>query len=168
MADLSQAQGRFTFDISKLKTKKNSFEIIEWFERFVDDCANRNYPTNINFYRDPFYFDGGKIFSFTFDATGKYSYESTLEDMFVGDDEEMKSLLKEMDGLMITIHYGDMEFAHNFIGKGCTTIKVRGNNIVHNSQFNGEEITKERFIECGFGDDKEFEELLEWNSNMQE
>lgn len=42
MADLSQAQGNFTFDISKLKTNKNSFEIIEWFERFVDDCANRN------------------------------------------------------------------------------------------------------------------------------
>ena len=168
MADLSQAQGNFTFDISKLKTNKNSFKIIEWFERFVDDCANRNYPTNINFCRDPFYFDGGKVFNFTFDATGKYSYESTLEDMFVGDDEEMKSLLKEMDGLMITIHYGDMEFAHNFIGKGCTTIKVRGNNIVHNSQFNGEEITKERFIECGFGDGDDFDELLEWNSNMQD
>lgn len=60
-----------------------------------------------------------------------------------------------------------MEFAHNFIGKGCTTIKVSGNNIVHNSQFNSNEITKERFIECGFGDDKDFEELLEWNSNME-
>ena len=167
MADLSQAQGNFTFDISKLKTNKNSFEIIEWFERFVDDCANRNYPTNINFYRDPFYFDGGKVFNFTFDATGRYSYESTLEDMFAGDDEEMKSLLKEMDGLTITINYADMEFTHNFIGKGCTTIKVNDGDISIESKFESEEITQDRFIKYDFGDAKDYKELLEWNSNME-
>ena len=168
MADLSQAQGNFTFDISQLKTNKNSFEIIEWFKRFVDDCANRNYPTNINFSCDPFYFDGSKIFNFTFDATGRYSYESTLEDMFTGDDEEMKSLLKEMNGLTITINYSDMEFAHNFIGSGSTTIKVHNDNIILKGQFMGEEITQEGFIKYGFGDADDYQDLLEWNSNMQE
>ena len=73
-----------------------------------------------------------------------------------------------MDGLTININYGDMEFAHNFIGKGCTTIKVNDGDISLESEFESEEITKERFIECGFGDGEDFEELLEWNSNMQE
>ena len=167
MADLSQAQGSFTFNISKLKTKKNSFEIIEWFKRFVDDCSNRNYPTNINFSCDPFYFEGGKVFNFTFDATGKYSYESTLEEMFACDDEKMKSLLKEMDGLTISINYGDMEFAHNFIGKGCATIKVNDGDISLESEFESEEITQERFVKYGFGDEKDYQELLEWNSDME-
>ena len=87
--------------------------------------------------------------------------------MFACDDEKMKSLLKEMDGLTISINYGDMEFAHNFIGKGCATIKVNDGDISLESEFESEEITQERFVKYGFGDEKDYQELLEWNSDME-
>ena len=169
MADLYQAQGNFIFDISKLKKKKkNSFKFIKWLESFVDACANRNSHTNINFCRNTFCFDGNEVFNFTFDAAGECSYESVLEDMFFGDDEEMNALIEVMGGLTITINYSDMNFAHNFIGKGYIVIEVIGYDLVLESDFEKEEITQDRFIKYGFGNAEDYQKLLECKSNTQE
>ena len=35
------------------------------------------------------------------------------------------------------------------------------------SKFESEEITQDRFIKYDFGDAKDYQELLEWNSNME-
>lgn len=135
---------------------------------FVDACANRKSHTNINFCRNTFRFDGNEVFNFTFDAAGECSYESVLEDMFYGDDEEMNALIEVMGGLTITINYSDMNFAHNFIGKGYVVIEVIGYDLVLESDFESEEITQDRFIKYGFGDAEDYQKLLECKSNTQE
>ena len=65
-----------------------------------------------------------------------------------------------MDGLIIEVEYTDYETGMMVVGNGSATIKVKGVEVSVCEDFEGEELTKESYIDYNIGDENDWAELM--------
>lgn len=158
MANMSSAFGTFYFDFSK--TGKAPEQCIDWLKRFNEKLGSLTYCTS---------FDDDEInlenlskdlkIELGFTGTGRWGYASNFY-FFENKEDESYSLLPEMDGLIIEVEYTDHETGMMVVGNGSATIEIKGVEVSVCEDFEGEELTKESYIDYNIGDENDWAELM--------
>lgn len=161
MANVSFANGTYTFNFPKNKTPE---QCAEWLMKLADklDGENVYYATRLSLFNkegliDDISSDNNSI-CINFDGDGRWNYSNNLE--WFETDEELSSLLGEMDGIEITIDYTDYEFGNMFIGAGRALVSYHTDTVKVVDAFDSEDLTLESFINYGAGDEEMWKEMM--------
>lgn len=152
MANITDVNGTFHFNFTK--TGKTAQDAIEWLTRFDDSLSNLGYPTNLGFVKDNYTeIEKDMEISLNFYGDGRWSYEENVKGFADLDgDEDYQNLLKEMNGLIITIEYD--ETGDHFEGNGRATITIQDEKATLDGEFFGDEFeTEDNYDEFDDEDD---------------
>lgn len=138
MANVTDVNGSFSFDFSK--TGKTEQEAIEWLARFEDVLSSLGYPTFLCFNKEENPLEEDMSVSVNFYGDGCWSYEENIKGFAnLNGDEDYQNLLKEMNGLVITIEYD--ETSDHFEGNGRATLTIQGEKAKLDGEFFGDELS---------------------------
>lgn len=110
MADVSIANGTYTFDFRGVEASDT--DCLKWLKSYASVLRNRGYATVLYGIPTPEKDDGAvwdldseRVVTFSFDAEGRYSFESNLE--WAETDKDENDTLAKMPGLCISVSYDD-------------------------------------------------------------
>ena len=152
MANVTDATGVFIFDFTN--TGKTAQEAIDWLTRFDDALSSLGYPTYLGFNESNHEeVKQDMAVSLQFSGAGRWSYEENVKGFADLDgDEDYQNLLKEMNGLIITIEYD--ETGDHFEGNGRATITIQDEKAILDGEFFGDEFeTEDNYAEFDDEDD---------------
>lgn len=152
MANVTDATGVFIFDFTN--TGKTAQEAIDWLTRFDDALSSLGYPTYLGFNESNHEeVKQDMAVSLQFSGAGRWSYEENVKGFADLDgDEDYQNLLKEMNGLIITIEYD--ETGDHFEGNGRATITIQDEKATLDGEFFGDEFeTEDNYAEFDDEDD---------------
>lgn len=161
MANVSFANGTYTFNFPKNKTAE---QCAEWLMKLSDKLGDENvcYATRFSLFNKERLIhdisDDNNSICVEFDGDGRWNYSNNLE--WFETDEELSSLLDEMDGIEITIDYTDYEFGNMFIGAGRALVSYHVDTVKVVDAFDSEELTLESFLNYGAGDEEMWKEMM--------
>lgn len=159
MANVSFAQGNYKFNFPKNKTPE---QCADWLMKLADKLGDVCYATRFSlFNKERLIHDissDDNSICVEFDGDGRWNYSNNLE--WFETDEELSSLLGEMDGIEITIDYTDYEFGNMFIGAGRALVSYHADTVKVVDAFDSEDLTLESFINYGAGDEEMWKEMM--------
>lgn len=160
MANVSFAQGNYTFNFPKNKTAE---QCADWLIQLNNalDGDDIFYATRLSLFDKERLIDdisSDNSICINFDGDGRWNYSRNIE--WFETDENLSSLLGEMDGIEITIDYTDYEFGSMFIGAGRALVSYHTDTVKVVDAFDSEDLTLESFLSYGAGDEEMWKEMM--------
>lgn len=161
MANVSFAQGNYTFNFPKNKTPE---QCAEWLMKLADklDGENVYYATRLSLFNKEGLIDdissNNNSICINFDGDGRWCYSKNIE--WFKSDKDLSALLLEMDGIEIIIDYTDYEFGNMFIGAGRALVSCDVDTVKVVEHFESEDLTLESFLDYEVGDEEMWNEIM--------
>lgn len=173
MANHSYANGVYSFDFTEANPYLTSFDKLKWLKKVshllcyqeLDSKTPVTYSTSMGKLLDSSYKETqllkeleDDVVDFDFYGYGRWDYETNV---YFFNQEPLKYLIEEIDGIKIDVEYTDFEPAEAFVGNGHAKISFnKKEGIVIEASFNKENLTLDTWREYDLGDDNQYFEFF--------